>query len=186
MELAEGVVLDGQYRLRLRLGRSALGEVWEAGHTRTPKLLAIKVLRTLDTPEHQALFRREAAIAARLRHPSIVEVMGFNVLAGGTAYLAMERLFGEDLRARLGRGALPLAEAREITRQVASALWFAHQQGIVHRELKPENVFLGREPDGALRVKVLDFGISKPRRAPAQSAPPAPSYLAPEQVLGRQ
>jgi eukaryotic-like serine/threonine-protein kinase len=195
MELAEGVILDGHYRLRQLLGRGGMGEVWEAEHTRLPKHFALKFLLALSKAEPELLmrFRREAEIASRLLHPSIVQVTDFNILPDGTAYIAMERLLGEDLRARLGRGPLTLAEAREITRQVASALQLAHEAGVVHRDLKPENIFLCREPDGGLRAKVLDFGISKLQQSAAAGAPSTrddrvlgtPGYMAPEQALGK-
>jgi serine/threonine-protein kinase len=192
MELAEGVILDGHYRLRQLLGRGGMGEVWEASHTRLPKQFAVKFLLGLAKAEPELLmrFRREAEIASRLSHPSIVQVTDFNILPDGTAYIAMERLIGEDLRARLLRGPIPLDEARAITRQVASALELAHREGIVHRDLKPENIFLCREPDGLLRAKVLDFGISKladgignPTRDDRVLG--TPGYMAPEQAMGK-
>jgi serine/threonine protein kinase len=191
MELAEGLILDGHYRLRQLLGRGGMGEVWEAEHTRLPKLFAVKFLLALAKPEPELLmrFQREAEIASRLNHPSIVQVTDFNILSDGTAYIAMERLVGEDLRARLRRGPLTLAEAREITRQVASALALAHEQGVVHRDLKPENIFLCREPDGSLRAKLLDFGISKLQGTPQGTRDDrvlgTPGYMAPEQALGK-
>jgi serine/threonine-protein kinase len=135
-------------------------------------------------------FKREAEIASRLSHPSIVQVTDFNILPDGTAYIAMERLVGEDLRARLLRGPLSLVDTREITRQVASALELAHREGIVHRDLKPENIFLCREPDGALRAKVLDFGISKLSGSVTTGTRDdrvlgTPGYMAPEQAMGK-
>lgn len=192
MELVEGLVLEGQYRLRQLLGRGGMGQVWEAEHTRLPKRVAIKFLLGLGHAEPELLmrFRREAEIASRLNHPSIVQVTDFNLLPDGTAYLVMERLEGEDLRARLARGPLSVAEVRDIVKQVASALALAHAHGVVHRDLKPENVFLCREPDGQLRAKVLDFGISKVRDAGAQATRDdrvlgTPGYMAPEQALGK-
>jgi len=191
MQLAEGLILDGHYRLRQQLGRGGMGEVWEAEHTRLPKRFAIKFLLSLAhaDPEMLMRFRREAEIASRLAHPSIVQVTDFNTLPDGTAYIVMERLVGEDLRARIDRGALPLAEAREITRQIASALQLAHAERIVHRDLKPENIFLCREPDGALRAKVLDFGISKLQGNLSATRDDrvfgTPGYMAPEQAMGK-
>jgi eukaryotic-like serine/threonine-protein kinase len=191
MELAEGLILDGHYRLRQLLGRGGMGEVWEAEHTRLPKQFAIKFLLALSKSEPELLmrFQREAEIASRLAHPSIVQVTDFNILADGTAYIVMERLVGEDLRARLSRGPVSLAEVREIARQVASALQLAHQQGIVHRDLKPENIFLCHEPDGALRAKVLDFGISKLQGSLQSTRDDrvlgTPGYMAPEQAMGK-
>jgi serine/threonine protein kinase len=192
MELAEGVILDGHYRLRQLLGRGGMGEVWEAEHTRLPKPFAVKFLLGLSKAEPELLmrFKREAEIASRLNHPSIVQVTDFNILADGTAYIAMERLVGEDLRARLMRGPLTLEETREITKQVASALELAHREGIVHRDLKPENIFLCREADGSLRAKVLDFGISKLSGNVTTGTRDdrvlgTPGYMAPEQALGK-
>jgi serine/threonine-protein kinase len=191
MQLAEGLILDGHYRLRQQLGRGGMGEVWEAEHTRLPKRFAIKFLLSLAHADSELLmrFRREAEIASRLAHPSIVQVTDFNTLPDGTAYIVMERLIGEDLRARVDRGALSLTEVRELIRQIASALQLAHSEGIIHRDLKPENIFLCREPDGGLRAKLLDFGISKLQGNLSATRDDrvfgTPGYMAPEQAMGK-
>jgi eukaryotic-like serine/threonine-protein kinase len=192
VELGEGSVVHGSYRLTRQLGQGGMGSVWEAEHLRLPKQVAIKFLLGAGTshPELLARFRREAEIGSRLGHPNIVEVHDFNVLSDGTPYIVMERLRGKDLRARLGEGPLSLEEARSATLQVASALALAHKEGVVHRDLKPENIFLCEQGDGSLRVKILDFGISK-IQGPGTHATRddrilgTPGYMAPEQAMGK-
>jgi serine/threonine-protein kinase len=112
------------------------------------------------------------------------------VLDDGTPYLVMERLRGKDLRARLGEGPLSLEEARAATVQVASALALAHREGVVHRDLKPENIFLCEQGDGSVRVKILDFGISKIQASGTHATRDdrilgTPGYMAPEQAMGK-
>jgi hypothetical protein len=119
-------------------------------------------------PERLARFRREAHLLASLNHPNIAAIFGLEE-AGGTPFLALELVEGEDLKDRIARGPVALGEALEIARQIADALEEAHEKGIVHRDLKPANVKLA--PDG--RVKVLDFGLAKAKGgdASAGSAP---------------
>lgn len=128
-----------------------MGEVYEARHTRLPGRFAVKVLGTSASAKEYLRFKREAEIASSLRHPHIVQVTDFNQHPDGFPYLVMEFVEGTDL-----------AVALAIVRQIASALQTAHARGVVHRDLKPHNVFLIRvqdaEPDF---VKVMDFGISK-------------------------
>jgi len=169
-----------------------MGAVWEAEHMRLPKSVAIKFLLGpgLSNPEALARFRREAEIASRLSHPHIVAVHDYNTLEDGTPYLVMEKLSGRDLRGRLDEGPLPLQDAREITRQVVSALSLAHREGVIHRDLKPENIFMCDDADGALRVKVLDFGISKLQDSATMMTQEnailgTPNYMAPEQAMGQ-
>lgn len=191
-EIKEGAVIDGNYKLLGLLGKGGMGEVWEGEHTRLPKRVAVKFLLDASTGQQELVmrFRREAEIASRLVHPSIVEVFDFNVLMDETPYLVMERLVGEDLRARLDRGRMPLGEAREIIKQVASGLELAHREGVVHRDLKPENLFLCDQADGTLRAKILDFGISKIQGTNTNATRDdrilgTPGYMAPEQAMGK-
>ena len=191
-DIEKGAVLDGSYRLLNLLGRGGMGEVWEAEHTRLPKRVAVKFLLEAATGQAELVirFRREAEIASRLVHHSIVEVFDFNILEDGTPYLVMERLIGEDLRSRLDRDVVPLSEAREIIEQVASGLELAHREGVVHRDLKPENLFLCHQADGSLRAKILDFGISKIQGVNTYATCDdrilgTPGYMAPEQAMGK-
>jgi serine/threonine protein kinase len=120
-----------------------MGAVYEATHRRLPgKRVAVKVLLGEIDQEAYARFRREAEIASRIGHPSIVEVIDFHATASGQPYLIMEFLEGESLRGRLKRGPLNLDKALDLTRQIGSALHAAHKHDVVHRDLKPDNIFL--------------------------------------------
>ncbi len=189
-----GTVVAGTYQIAGILGRGGMGSVWEATHLRLPgKRVAIKVLHAniADDAESLARFRREAEIACRLGHPNIVEVHDFNHLEDGSPYLILELLEGQALDRKLLGGPLDIASCERIARQIASALQCAHEQGVIHRDLKPQNIFLvpsatGEGPDS---VKVLDFGISKIRGSQTIKTQDStllgtPQYMAPEQAIG--
>ena len=184
-------MLRDAYVLGPRLGAGGMGEVFAATRTADERRVAIKLLtrQDPDNAETFARFRREAEIARRLMHPNIVEVLDFNQGHDGTPFLVMELLEGEDLAARIERGPLPLADALRIAAELTSALGAAHAAGVVHRDLKPQNVFLVRGAGGEERVKVLDFGISKIAGdndfTRSQVLIGTPSYMAPEQARGR-
>jgi serine/threonine-protein kinase len=195
--LSVGVVVADTYQVTSLLGRGGMGSVWEASHLRLPgKRVAIKVLHADIAADQEALarFRREAEIATRLGHPNIVEVHDFNALPGGQPYLVLELLVGESLESRMRRAPVSLDNAMRIAGQIGAALAAAHRQGVVHRDLKPQNVFLVRprddEGDGAGEiVKVLDFGISKIRGSQTVKTLDSailgtPQYMAPEQATG--
>ncbi len=135
-----------------------MGEVYRATDTRLGRDVAIKVLpaEVAQDPERLGRFQREAQVLASLNHPNIAAIHGLEE-AKGQPFLALELVEGEDLKQRLERGAIPLAEALGMARQIAAALEEAHDHGIVHRDLKPANIKL--TPDG--KVKVLDFGLAK-------------------------
>ena len=192
--LTVGTVVGDTYRVTRLLGRGGMGSVWEADHVRLPgKKVAIKVLHTDVAGDSEALarFRREAEIATRLGHPNIVEVHDFNTLPDGQPYLVLEMLVGESLDARLRRAPVSADEAIHIAGQIAAALSAAHREGVIHRDLKPQNVFLVTRPDevGGNLVKVLDFGISKIRGSQTVKTQDStilgtPQYMAPEQAIG--
>jgi serine/threonine protein kinase len=146
------------YRITAALGAGGMGEVYRATDTNLGRDVAIKVLppEVAQDEERLGRFRREAHLLAALNHPNIAAIYGLEE-AEGKPLLALELVEGEDLKERLGRGAIPVDEALEIAAQIAEALEEAHGKGIVHRDLKPANVKL--TPDG--KVKVLDFGLAK-------------------------
>jgi serine/threonine-protein kinase len=194
-EIGVGTVIAETYEVTGLLGHGGMGAVWAAQHRRLPgKRVAVKVLLGATTdPESLARFKREAEIASRIGHPNIIEVLDFHTLPSGTPYMILEYLDGESLASRLRRGPIGLEEALEIARQVGSALHAAHRAEVVHRDLKPDNIFLVPSEAGgtvADRVKVLDFGISKIRgSSTVQTQESAllgtPQYMSPEQAYGK-
>jgi len=193
-ELNAGMTLNDTYRLVALLGRGGMGEVWTAEHLRLPKKVAIKVLlpSVSASGEVVARFQREAEIGSRLAHPHIVHVTDFNSLPDGRKYIAMEFLEGSSLHDRMVQGPMPYPEVAEILEQTGRGLKVAHEAGVVHRDLKPDNIFLAAEPssDPPYRVKILDFGISKIQTADRaltrdMAVMGTPGYMAPEQAMGQ-
>src|SRR5262249_23561036 len=135
-----------------------MGMVYRARDEQTGQPVALKLLQGHGTPQEAERFSREAALLAELRHPHIVSYVAHGVTESGESFLAMEWLEGEDLSQRLSRGTLSLLDCVALLRGVASALASAHQRGVIHRDLKPHNLFL-RGGDPALPV-LLDFGIA--------------------------
>jgi serine/threonine-protein kinase len=193
--LKAGMVVADTYEITRLIGQGGMGAVWEAKHLRLPdKRVVVKVLLWGATDAVAlARFRREAEIASRLGHPNIVQVHDFNTLPSGAPYIVLELLQGESLAARLSRGRPSFDQTAAIVTQIGSALAAAHREGVVHRDLKPDNVFLcPTDVGGEVRdvVKILDFGISKMRGAKTVLTQDAaligtPQYMAPEQATGR-
>ena len=162
----------GSFQIVAAIGSGGMGEVYRATDTRLGRDVALRLLPDAfaSDPERLSRFEREAKLLASLNHSGIAHLYGFDAvtLEDGTKghLLVMELVEGEDLAARLKRGAIPVAEAVGIARQIAEALEEAHEKGIVHRDLKPANVKL--TPDG--KVKVLDFGLAKAWSGDASSA----------------
>ena len=148
----------GAYEILDKIGEGGMGEVYRARDTKLGRDVAIKVLPAMFAvdPDRLARFEREARTLASLNHPNIAQIYGTEQ-SGSTHALVMELVDGEDLAARLARGALPMDEAVQIAKQIADGLEAAHEQNIIHRDLKPANVKV--RPDGT--VKVLDFGLAK-------------------------
>ncbi|MCA9666530.1 MAG: serine/threonine protein kinase [Myxococcales bacterium] len=189
-----GSVLADTFRLERVIGEGGWGAVFEASHMRLRRRFAIKLLypEVAAEPEALARFRREAMVTSELGHPHIVEVIDFNHTKEGSPYIVMELLQGEDLHDRLKREKrLPLVQVNRLLGQMASALQVAHESSVVHRDLKPRNVFLARIGHKVDVVKVLDFGISKVLDAATRLTTAdamvmgTPSYMAPEQAEGR-
>ena len=187
-----GQVLADTYKIEQILGLGGMGTVYQVSNVRLGKRLAIKVLsrRSLGNDDLVQRFYREARIATDLGHPHIVEVLDFNETGDGDPYMVMEYLAGEDLQAVLRHTpVLPAERAVFIIRQVCSALHAAHRQGVIHRDLKPGNIFICVDEEYADFVKVLDFGISKVLgSASLQTRGDAllgtPQFMAPEQAEG--
>jgi serine/threonine-protein kinase len=191
--LCAGTVLGGAYRIVRLLGRGGMGVVYEAVQEGLGRRVAVKVLSAAHDPELLERFRREAIAAASLGHPSIVGVTDFRVSPGEPPFLVMDLLEGESLGRRVERtGPLAPSAVVAIASQVLAALDAAHARRIVHRDVKPDNVFLTSTPTAKDVVKLLDFGIAK--LAPEEAAPltrageviGTPAFMAPEQADGAQ
>ncbi|HVV82826.1 MAG TPA: HDOD domain-containing protein [Kofleriaceae bacterium] len=185
------------FRITAAIGHGAMGRVYAAEHMLLGRRVAIKVLepRLARDAECAARFVEEARAVGRIRHPHIVDIIDFGEL-DGRPYYVMELLGGETLAARIRReGGLPVPVALAISIEVASALAAAHDHGVVHRDLKPDNIFLCDYLDEPDRVKVLDFGVAKVLRNDGPDAVRietqagrlmgTPLYMSPEQCLGK-
>ena len=195
MPLAAGQTLSF-YEILGPIGAGGMGEVYRARDTRLEREVALKVLpaELADDEERLRRFEREAKTLASLSHANVAQVFGIDRV-DDLSFMAMELVPGEDLAARLSRGPLSPAEARDVCWQIAAGLEAAHEAGVIHRDLKPANVVL--TPDG--NVKVLDFGLAKPTPAAAGGGATSdsasvteagrvlgtPRYMAPEQARGK-
>src|SRR5256885_2106912 len=185
----------GSYRLISRIGAGGMGEVWKGEDTRLGRIVAIKVLppAVAADVEATARLRREARTAAQLYHPNIAMIHAIEQ-DGDRIFIVMEYVEGQPLSKIIAHGALSEAELCRIGRGVADALAEAHAKGIVHRDIKPDNIVV----NGA-RVKVLDFGIAKQVEGPPAGGANDPTpvltqhgailgtghYMSPEQALGK-
>jgi serine/threonine protein kinase len=185
----------GPYELLALIGKGGMGEVYRARDTRLDRTVAIKILPAEFSVHEDRLrrFEQEAQVLGALSHPNLLAIHDVGA-QDGTHFLVSELLEGESLRQRLEEGALPLRKALELGVQIAKGLAAAHEKGIVHRDMKPDNIFLTR--DG--RAKILDFGLAKQARNPgsgenatitAATDPGAvlgtAGYMSPEQVRGK-
>ena len=182
-----GQTLDDKYRLERLLGQGGMGAVYLATHLGTERYVALKLItpQFMRNEEFVERFKREARAAGRLRHPNVVDVTDFGFARVGkesVAYLVMEYLDGctlSDVLAEEDR--LPLYWVVDILEQVCSAVHEAHQQGVVHRDLKPDNIWLEPNGLGGYRIKVLDFGIAKLGEAGDTSPDTTPAPVTPSQ-----
>ncbi|HET9989952.1 MAG TPA: serine/threonine-protein kinase, partial [Kofleriaceae bacterium] len=185
--------LAGEYRIEHKIGEGGMGTVYGARHTLIGKRAAIKVIRSELSANPNAIdrFVLEAQSVNKIGHPNIVDVFGFGQLDDGRRFFVMEWLQGESLRARLTRP-LSSRDALEIFEDIAKALEAAHQAGVVHRDMKPDNVFLATGHGEKPIVKLLDFGLAKlsgPSEARIDRTRTGmvmgtPLYISPEQAKG--
>ncbi|HXN34008.1 MAG TPA: protein kinase [Polyangiaceae bacterium] len=192
--VSEGELVAGKYRVGAVIGVGGMGIVVAALHEQLDKRIAIKFVRgeVLGNDEAVRRFLREARAAAKLRSEHAAKVLDVGVLESGVPYMVMELLEGGDLAQTLAeRGPQPVEVAADWVAQACEAVAEAHAAGIVHRDLKPQNLFLARTVGGAVKVKVLDFGVSKsvetmthgPGALTRTSAMlGSPLYMAPEQM----
>lgn len=190
-ELEVGSLLAGRYRLLEQIGQGGTATIWRARHKLIDQDVAVKVLRPEAADNREAVQRLlgEARLAARVRHPSIVAVHDFDV-TGGFAWMVMELLEGETLADRCERmGRLPWSSVRRVMLQLCSALQAAHDEGIIHRDVKPENCVCLPDLDNRATIKLVDFGIAAFRRdgklqtlLPPGIIAGTPAYMAPERL----
>lgn len=165
-EIRAGAVLAGKLCLLYPLGQGGMGVVWAARHEGLDTEVAVKLIRPERVAADPALIARfelEARATARIAHPNVVQVMDFGTLDGTVPYIVMELLEGFSLAELLESGGrLSFATTVLLVQQVGGALASARERGVVHRDIKPHNVFIvQKRPDDPLLVKVLDFGIAK-------------------------
>lgn len=189
-----GDLIAETYRVEELLGAGGMGVVVAARHVRLDDEVAIKIMspEVVKDPQATRRFDREARASAKIKSDHVVRVFDIGRLANGVPYMVMERLIGRDLAALLGeQPQLPIERAADFGVQICAALADAHRLGIVHRDIKPPNVFCQERPDGSVTIKVLDFGISKlgpllssfdERLTRTSTVIGSPSYMSPEQM----
>jgi serine/threonine-protein kinase len=199
-EALVGRLVDSRYRVLSVVGQGGMGVVFAAEDADSGRKIALKVLHPAElNEENLRRFRREARAAHRLRHTNICQVLAYGALADGSPYMVMELLQGETLRMRLRtQGVLPVSSAVMIALQVLDGLGEAHSRGVVHRDVKPGNVFLLSGRGKAPSVKLIDFGLAKLLPTWGHTSQPedttlitktgvtlgTPHYLSPEQIEG--
>ncbi|MDH5493922.1 MAG: protein kinase, partial [Myxococcales bacterium] len=178
-----GRVLAGQYRIERALGSGGMAFVYEVTELASGRRVALKLLRAsvASSAEAAERLRREGELLRRIRHPSVVSIEGHGQLSDGTIYVAMELLEGETLGAVMRRERMSPAELLPIVSAAAEGLEAAHRMGVIHRDMKPDNIFIARDA-----VKLLDFGIAKAfdyeRLTQTGQVIGTPRYMAPEQL----
>jgi eukaryotic-like serine/threonine-protein kinase len=190
-DIPPATLLAGKIRLIQRIGRGGMGDVWVARNEATQAEVAVKTLQKAErTPLHDERFRREARLAATISHRNVVRIFDLVDEADGTLGLVMELLRGGTLEVCMReRGPLSTMHSLAVASAILSALNHVHQKGIVHRDVKPANIFFAVEPDGHVIPKILDFGIAKLPAASSAltvdgSVLGTPHYMAPEQIRG--
>ena len=191
-----GRLFAGRYHIDARLGQGGFGSVYRAEQEGLSRHVALKVIRRdLAAREEMILrFQREMKATARIEHPNTVRLYDFGQTEDGALYLAMELLQGRTLTEALTQdGPMPPERVAHVGAQIAEALWAAHSEGVIHRDLKPDNVMLLERYGRQDQVKVLDFGIARlthgtadgPSLTTTGAIMGTPSYMSPEQITGQ-
>jgi eukaryotic-like serine/threonine-protein kinase len=190
-EIPPDTLLGGKIRLIQRIGRGGMGDVWIARNEATQAEVAVKTLQKSErTTVHDERFRREARLAATISHRNVVRIFDLIDEQDGTLGLVMELLRGGTLEGCMrDRGVLSSVHSVAVAVPILSALHHVHQKGIIHRDVKPANIFFAVEPDGHVIPKILDFGIAKLPAAGSAltmdgSVLGTPHYMSPEQIRG--
>src|SRR5580704_12855112 len=192
-----GQTIAGKYRLNRLLGTGGMASVWSATNVFTEREFAIKFMlpQVARTPEAARRFLLEAKISARINHPNIIEVIDVGQAEDSSLFLVMELLTGSslDVATRRRTPSMPVHDFMRFMRDVAEALAAAHRCGVIHRDLKPTNVFLHTDRDGRIVPKILDFGVSKILEEENNTAHTvvgtvlgSPLYMSPEQAMGAE
>ncbi len=196
-EFGPGALIGGSYRLINFIGAGAMGDVYKARHEMMPREYALKILNENQVTENAwRRFQLEAQAIAKLNHKSIVSIHNFGIHNGNKPFYVMELLEGESLFDRLNRCEfLTVAEALPIFIELCDAFGYAHKQGIIHRDIKPQNIILLNKPELGSAIRIVDFGIAKL----TQTTDPqnqnltrmgevfgSPFYMSPEQTMGQR
>src|SRR5580693_4117704 len=187
-----GRTIAGRYRLEARIGEGGMGVVYRARHVLIDRIVAVKLIRPdLRGETHlRAWMLREARAANRVDHAHIIDIHDIGETGESELYLVMEYLVGQSLSSELARGTMPLARGVDVLEQMCAALARAHDLGVVHRDLKSDNILLMTRGGRKDFVKILDFGLAHlamdPRLAPKGAVFGTPEYMAPEQARGEE
>jgi serine/threonine-protein kinase len=187
--LAPRSIFAGRYKIISMLGRGGMGHVYRAEHLGLRKEVALKVIGAEFLGDLEMRFEREARTTARLDHPGCVRILDYGRADDRRQFMAMELIDGPTLARELAGGTLSVGRALRVSRDVLTALAHAHGQGILHRDVKPENIMFAMKA-GAARAVLIDFGLARLCDDGALTAAGicigSPSYLAPERLLGRR
>lgn len=198
MALNEGAIIGGSYRIEKLIAKGGMGLVYKATHVRLRRKVALKIMLSqfVEFKVQITRFLNEALGVADVHHRNIVDIMDVGTTEEGLPYFVMEFLDGETLRARLKRrGIITPSEMAGILVQTLSGLSVLHARNIVHRDMKPSNIFVSKEEDGTEVIKLLDFGVSKFHLLEGDSVVEltttgtilgTPSYMSPEQARGKR
>ena len=185
-----GTLLEDRYLLGKRIGDGAMGSVYRSEHVHLGTTVAVKVLhsRFESGSAAETRFLREGQSAGRIEHPNVVRIFDVGRLPDGAPYIVMEHLTGQELSAQLGGHRLPVARVAQLGGQLLDGLARAHAERVIHRDIKPDNLFLAQER-GEEVLKILDFSIAKDESQEGLTGDGdvlgTPHYLAPEQAMGR-